>query len=261
MRKKKKSYKRFKLALDRAQMTYVDLCKDIDGADIKDVQYLSPYITYELFILIFNHQLCDHYKVKFETKQKYDYDLLKIIENSIKHEEKEKEREVGPGKDGRLFDLKEIVKFDKCRKALKNSNLYFLYELILDNYRGRAFREFYKNMGYHSNKGKTSRVQKLLKKRASIVDKNSPTLKKKSSGVEIIDEGQEDEIEIKFSKYIMKKVESANFMNFFKIKLDRKFMMVVIVTIIKYYKERPREFKDINALRLKQLSEQDNFIF
>ena len=47
----------------------------------------------------------------------------------------------------------------------------------------------------------------------------------------------------------------------FKLNLEKKFMMILIVTVIKYYKERPGEFQDINALRMKQLSEIDNLLY
>lgn len=255
---KKKSYREFKIGIEGAQMNFANLCNDIEDTEIEDVQYLAPFIVDELFHLIFNFQLLDHFKKRYEEKLKFNYDILSELDrisgsdSDYGYEKKEK----------KLFYLEKLINFENSRKALESNHFYKLYKLVNKNYRNRTYREFYK-IKRKSNllKARPKRLGTRGRKNKKSPSRRKSTFAKKKALIEKREKEKktekEKEILYNFSEEIKTRIKVASHMNEFKIKLERKYMIVLVVTMIKYYKVRPQEFKDINTIRMKKLIEMD----
>lgn len=260
-------------------MTYADKASMVGGA--KDIRYLSPPITQLIFFLVYNHKMIKFLQLKHESKK-----IRRQKQKELMAEDPSSHAELDPslqfhrlesteslhldshnkfvssksinagGTQNRignhhLFNLDQIMKYEGLLESLKSKPLYKLYTLFKENLESDRYRKFLK---IKTQKTIDDELNKKRKKESATMkkffmkpkDKRLLKLEKMEKEEESKLKQQLSSVKFKSKVYQYMEMEGQDEYKEFKLAVDRKYMLVLVLTALDYFTANPKEFETFN---------------
>lgn len=222
-----------------------------------DIELLTSKAMDQLFFLLFEFQILDFLREKYEKRMANQRSITEEMEVEEKRSS------------DKLFNLSEVIQFKETRKRLEGHKFYYLYNKINENCKGvskledyiKIFRPSMVSVGSETVTKEESKSTYSVGgnkkfagkvKRAVFNRSNSKTKVKEGTFQYRMMKKQEEEAkrfkeemqEKKHTQEIMGKIHKEKYESF-RLKVGRTYMFIAITTIIEYFKLNPSEFKEL----------------